>query len=97
MESAQYKTRSTDLTPWGDHIDGRFTPKSRHAQGSALLTHADGWTVLGVHDYTVDRRGNSHSTFAFVGTLSYDEAVEAATREFPEVMRRLGNITQLDV
>lgn len=97
MSSANYKTRSSELTPWGDGIDGRFTPKSTSKQGSALLTHDQGWTVLSIHDYTVDRRRNSHSTFAFVGTLDYDEAVAAATEHFSEVMRRLGSIERVEM
>jgi hypothetical protein len=48
--------------PWGS-IDGRLTPVSDTTQGAALLHVLDGWSALSIHDYSVDKRPGSNSTF----------------------------------
>lgn len=73
--------------PW-KYLDSQSLHPNAH--GRARLTHLDGWTALGIGDRSVDERGGSHSTFAFPALLDFDQAVEAATRHFPEVMARIG-------
>lgn len=103
MKPIPFEDRS-DLTPWGnsdqlDHAPKWNVGRSRYSgdfgkQGDAVLRHKDGWTWLAVADYSVDHRGNSHASFVLLGTLAFDEAVEAARLYFPEVVDRVGEIRE---
>jgi hypothetical protein len=75
-------------TPWGYGVES-LTPTTTNQQGAAALHHRAGWTALAVHDYTVDRRGNSKSVFCFKGELTFEQAVGKAHQLFPGVMARL--------
>lgn len=81
--------------PWtAKEIDSntRFLPTNTRRQGAARLTVANGWTVLAVHDNSVDDRG-SHSTFLLRGEHSFVTAIARAGRFFPEILTRIGGIT----
>lgn len=53
------------------------------------VTHVEGWTVLSMCDYTVDKRPNSHITFAMEGTLSVSEAEARARIAYPSIWKRV--------
>lgn len=71
--------------PWLS-IDGRLNPSER--QGEAALHHAGGVTALAWADRTVDKRSGSNSIVFLAGTLTFEEAVAAASEAFPHVMER---------
>lgn len=77
-------------------LDGPFTAKTTRAQGAALIHHVDGWTVLDIHDRTVDSRGNSHSAFVFHGEVSLSAMLKLARRDWPDILDRIGPITLVE-
>jgi hypothetical protein len=82
-------------TPFG-YLDGTLTPTATTTARLAALHHKDGWTALSMHDYSVDSRPGSHSTFVFHADLDFDGALAAATEHFPAIVSRIGKITPLD-
>lgn len=70
--------------PW-HHIDGVLNPSER--QGEAALHHKDGWTALAFANRTDDKRGGSNSVFFFDALLTFDEAVAAAKKAWPDVTK----------
>lgn len=80
------------LTPWAERVDGGLTPRRSAVQGTAALHHSDGWTALSIHDYTVDSRPGSHSTFLMPGMLTFVGMLSAAHHHFPTVVDRIGPI-----
>jgi hypothetical protein len=73
-------------------IDGAYAIRSQH--GITRYFGQDdpvpsGWTVLTMHDFTVDTRPGSHATFAVRGLLSTEEALAILRERFPEVLQRL--------
>ncbi len=77
--------------PWR-YLDSEILHSNAH--GLARITHLGGWTALGIGDRSVDSRGGSHSTFALSMELGFEDALEIATRFFPEVIVRIGTIVQ---
>lgn len=78
--------------PWTE-LDGTFCPganaeDSKQVEGSAKLTHVEGWTILAFWDRTVDTRGNSHSTYVMRGKHTGEEMLEAIKQNFPGVHAR---------
>lgn len=69
-------------------LDGGFCPTGHQDEGVAKLTHEAGFTVLAFWDRSVDKRPGSHSTFVFEGAMSFQEAVELASRYFPRITAR---------
>lgn len=79
-----------EATPFGILDSSAYRSRGHGKQGEATLTHEDGWTLLSIHDYTVDDRGGSHSTFAIEAPeLDLTEAVEAARAVWPRIVKRL--------
>lgn len=75
--------------PWGLAIDGSLAPLGRNqAQGEALLHHRDGWTAIAFWDRTGDRRMNSNSVFLVNEIVTFDELVDRARREWPDLFNR---------
>jgi hypothetical protein len=59
--------RPVDLDlPW-ENVDGSLLPKDRYEQGRGQFHIKDRWVALSIHDYTVDPRRGSHSTFFLRG------------------------------
>ncbi len=77
---------------WLRSKDGSLAPKGiGEKQGIAYLDHVEKWggyTVLSFWDRSVDSRGNSSSTFLIPGTHDFDDAVEIAQIQFPEIWKR---------
>jgi hypothetical protein len=73
--------------PFENLDDDRWQPRTRR-EGAALLTHIDGWTIFGFHDYSIDDRMGSHSTFAARGTHTVEVMEQEARRLFPDVWAR---------
>jgi len=73
-------------------LDGKLTPRRDRGQGAAALHYRGDWTALAIHDYTVDHRGGSHSTFVMPGALSFEAMLAAAHHHFPSVVDRIGGI-----
>ena len=71
------------------HVDGDAYRRSRpEVEGEALLTHVDGWTVLGWWDRSVDRRGACNSNIVVRGTRSFAEMLFIGEMQMPHVMKR---------
>lgn len=77
-----------DASPARAYSRGRGGLYPSERQGEAAHHHANGWTALAWADRSVDSRGGSHSAVFMPGTLTFDEAVEQATRSFPHIMAR---------
>lgn len=72
--------------PWR-RIDGTLNPSQ--VQGECAVHHRAGWTALAFINRTDDSRPGSNSVFFFEGDLTFAEAVQAAHRRFPWVMRNI--------
>lgn len=82
-------------------IDGGFCPgvssdpNKRYArtrpevEGEAKLHYVDGWTILAFWDRSVDKRGACNSNFVIRGCCTFDEALQLAREQYPQVMNRL--------
>ena len=79
-----YKT----VHPFGDAIDGEFTPLGLVIEGSPALHHTKGWTVLAWWDNSVDGRPGSHATFLAEGTWTFDQMLAEAKAKYPRTMAR---------
>lgn len=83
-------------------VDGQLAPRLRDdglvrfgngggeeaPQGVAWLHHRGGQTALAYWDRSVDRRPYSNSVFFLQGTLTFDQAIDAARSSFPWVFDR---------
>lgn len=83
------------------YLDGGFCPGAEREgwgrpdeqpEGLGALHHVDGWTVWSFWDRTVDRRGNSNSTFVAEGEHDLDAMKRIAAEHFPEVWRRVSKL-----
>jgi len=82
--------------PWGG-VDGRLTPGHAKRQGSARLHHLDGWSAVGVHDYTEDSRSNCNANFLVPQPdLTMDQVLEIAAEHMPQLVERIGPFTDAD-
>jgi hypothetical protein len=82
-------------------IDGGFCPgvstnpnrpydRTRpEVEGEAALHYVDGWTILGFWDRSVDKRGACNSNFIIRGHCTFDEVLQIAREQYPQVMGRL--------
>lgn len=86
--SRLYFKQFSESAPFEHLDDDRWQPRSTRAEGAALLSHVDGWTVFGFHDYSIDSRPGSHSTFAARGIHSAEVMEQEARRLFPDVWAR---------
>lgn len=75
------------LVPWGLKVDSGLLPRS-WPEGWVNVLHKDGWTAFTYWDCTVDTRPKSCSTFLFNAVMSFEQALDAARREFPTVIDR---------
>ena len=75
-----------DSNPWGWKIDYEIL-KGR--EGQYVLTHKDGWTALSFHDYTVDQRPGSNSSFLAEGEYTRDQMFGIAWEHFPSIAKRV--------
>lgn len=87
-QNGQYVDRTTRDLLIAMGIDGGFVPKARQEHGFGWVTVIGSLTILAVHDFKVDKRPGSHSTFILPGKLTFGEACEAAKRFFPHVCER---------
>lgn len=71
-----------------EHLDDPDRWCGREGEGIAKLTHADGWTVFGFREYSLDTRPGSHSTFAAKGTHTSEDMEREGRRLFPDVWAR---------
>lgn len=88
-----------DGFPWQEHPDGGLTPGQRDqrgrrvdrspAQSEAALHVKAGWTVLSMHDYSVDRRGNSNAAFIFDREIAEADVLDAASEAWPREFARI--------
>lgn len=83
-----------EQTPWDYELDARVQPEQEvpcvgMGLPSTLLSHRDGWTVLGFWDRTGDERGKSCSAFVAHGILTGHEMLAAAESVFPAIWKRL--------
>jgi hypothetical protein len=74
--------------PWDWAIDSGLCPPGPEIEGHALLHHKGGWTAIAFWDRSVDPRGKCNSGFYALGTLTFEEMVERAKANFPEVWAR---------
>lgn len=84
--------------PWERQLDGGLTPGERdHAghllhqgrQSRAAIRRKDGWTVLAVHDFTLDSRGGSNAAFIFDEDLPTATLMVRVARDFPADVARI--------
>ena len=80
--------------PW-EAIDGPLLPKNHTAQGDGQFHIKDRWVALSIHDYTVDKRPGSHSTFFLRGGYRNVTMMLEELRLYPffaEILDRLGDL-----
>lgn len=87
-QNGQYVERATRDLLIAMGIDGGFLPKERREHGAAQCLWLGRVSVLSIHDFAIDSRPGSHSTFILPGNLSIAAAVKAAECAFPHVMKR---------
>lgn len=76
--------------PWKYLDSSEFRKGVPQKQGNAVLIHKGGWTVLSAHDFTVDKRGGSHATFAIAADRDWDAMLAAVREQWPEILARIG-------
>jgi hypothetical protein len=69
-------------------IDGTFTPGYSYEQGAAQEVIIGPLRIIAWHDYSVDTRPGSHSTFVGYGYDSVNDMLTDAAKQFPAVMNR---------
>lgn len=90
-------TAPPDLNlPW-ETVDGSLLPKDTRMQGHGQFHIKDKWVVLSIHDYTVDARPGSHSTFFLRGGYRNVTMVLQELREYPFFAGILDRIGELDI
>lgn len=95
-DSTHSKGTEVGCVPWRWDVDGGLQPmvsskkgKTWYApEGKALRHVKDGWTALAFWDYSVDSRMGSCSTFVAEGEFKFDQMLEGAKQNFPEVFER---------
>lgn len=76
------------LQPHCVQVRDRWEVIGPQIEGHALVHRKDGWTALSFWDRSVDKRGNSNSTFMFRGDFDFDTMVALAQEHFPKVWKR---------
>lgn len=85
---SEYQKPPMNTVPW-DSIDGGLAPAGvKQREGVAELHHKNGWTALAFWDRSVDKRPNSNSALFAEGTHSFDEMIQIAKDNFPQIMNR---------
>lgn len=79
--------------PWGEYVDGKLYPNEK--QGECNLLYKDGWTAIAFANRIDDSRGGCNSNFFFDTTLTFEQAVEEARRQFPSIMERIDQAFEL--
>jgi len=82
--------------PW-EQIDGPLLPKDHTKQGHGQFHIKDKWVAISIHDYTVDRRPGSHSTFFLRGGYRNVTMVLEELYLYPFFVRVLDRIGELDI
>ncbi len=77
-----------DWYRWAGKRDGTLAPTFCKEPGKALLHHYDGFTMLAFWDYSVDSRPGSNSMFIVPGIKGFEETIEVAKANFPQVFER---------
>ncbi len=97
----QYDVRELVGPNIDPRIDGGFCPNTSEdrtkpwqrtgpeVEGEAKLHQVDGWTILSFWDRSVDTRSACNSNFVVRGEHTFEEVLEAARRDFPQVLERL--------
>lgn len=79
-----------DSTPWGKKIDGGLAPQPDVVDGKIAEHHLDGWTAIAFWDRSGDRRPNSNTAFLVNCTMSVQELLGLARKQWPDVFSRPG-------
>jgi hypothetical protein len=93
---AGMRSASREIYDWfrnPNALDGAFTPRKDSSQGAVALHHYPNYTIFSFHDYTVDSRPGSHSTFVLhhspkVTHLIFEECLQRALVLFKPVIDR---------
>lgn len=78
------RSEAVGLPIRAEFLDGSLLFGVPDVPGNAVLFHGRGWTFLSFWDRSGDSRGASNSTFILRGTLSFEDAIEAAKAAFPQ-------------
>jgi len=71
------------------HVDGDpYRRSCPEVEGEALLTHIDGWTILGWWDRSVDHRSACNSNIIARGTWNFATMLVIGETQMPHVMKR---------
>lgn len=81
--------------PW-EMIDGRLAPAVRERnsvrkespQGHAALHYKNGWTAIAFWDRSIDHRSGCNSNFFIRGIHSWEDALDIARSQFPDIWKR---------
>ncbi len=77
--------------------DGRLAPHTDGGQSEARLTQYDGFAVLAMWDYTVDRRPGSNAMFLLPGVVTAEQAVTVSRSHFPSVVARIESAAPISI
>jgi len=83
---------SLTLHPFGNHIDGGFTPIAINGfytkEGVVRFTQQSGWSIVNFWDNSIDDRPGSHSLFLTNKICSAAEILSEAKTKFPWIFSR---------
>lgn len=68
--------------------EAAIAPNAYGEQGLAEIAHEEGWTRISFPDRSIDERPNCVSVFMEKGKKTFEEMMEIAHREFPQVTDR---------
>lgn len=73
--------------PFGN-IDYIFCPVTND-ENVSVLTQSQGWSILAMRDYSIDKRPGSNAAFIAKGELTTVQMFHFATEFFPQIVDRL--------
>ena len=79
-----------DSTPWGNQVDGGLAPQQDCVTGEYVEHHKDGWTAVSFWDRSGDHRPGSNTNFFVAHTVTGEELIAMARKQWPEVFARRG-------
>lgn len=82
--------------PWNE-FDTGLLPKDHAAQGHGQFHIKGSWVAISIHDYTVDPRPGSHSTFFLRGGYRNVSMLLEELRTYPFFASILDRIGDLDI
>lgn len=71
--------------------DGRLAPKNDKSHGKTAFYQFEKFSILAMHDYSIDSRPGSNSMFLIPGTNTKEETTRLIKIHFPKIWERINS------